>query len=762
MNSVKRKTKNLWSQVKRVTFFFLLGGILLFSAHFYTICKKLDTAFLNQKEYLPTRIYSDCTPIRIGQHLEWIKKQFHRLSYPFIEEPGILKFQLNPVDYPLSLLPEKHFQTFMTQPIYIDLIFNSTSQLKSIEFHHQSIEEIYLEPQLIATLSRSSHQAIRKNLSLENIPALVWKAIIATEDQYFLDHSGIDFRGFARALLVNLKRLKFIQGGSTITQQLIKNLMSRRTKNVFKKFNEFFLALFLEFKYKKEKILERYLNEVYLGQVGHLEIHGVAEGAEHFFGKKLENLNLAEIALLVGLIRGPTYYSPYKYFQRALERQYFVLKRMVETKKIELSEAKLALKQPIRLSPPKYALYQAPFFVDYVKSELIQKFKHQLSETEVIDTGFRVYTTLNPDFNHLGQAAVQKGIQNLEAQVSNPLNERLEGVLVSVENDSGYIRALIGGKNYRHSSFNRAFNMRRQIGSTFKPFVYLTAFSLKTDSQGIPYSPAHPILDEPWTLIYNQGKQSWQPKNYSHQYRGWITFRQALVNSINVPTARLGWEIGLQKIIKTAQDLGIQSPLYPVPSLALGISELSPLELLKVYTTLASRGERKELTSIRTVTLHDKTPYANFINHRIKAYDSASIDLLTHVLQDVFYQGSARYAAQRFNFHFPAAGKTGTTNHYRDAWFAGYTPEYTTVVWVGMDKTNINQPPTLRLTGARAALPIWMRYMKSTLQYFPMMEFPKSPFLKKTKFDRRTGLKASRTCPRDQIITDYEICNGGH
>lgn len=752
---------------------YFLGGIALgagLGGYVWALYDQLTVAFYQQEQFIPTRIYSDVTHIAPPQTRSQIEQKLKVLGYSFVSSETSLQFNLHPIDYPTYLIPENHP---LLNPVdelnrangsdpSITLHFAPLDQkekagrLQTLELGHQEVQDIYLEPEIVATLSHTgndSKREIRTSLKFDQIPAPIWKAIIAIEDQHFLDHKGLDPKGIARAIWINLKTLSFAQGGSTITQQLVKNLMARKTKNVFRKINEVFLALILETKFDKEKILERYLNEVYLGQVGNLEVHGVAEGAEHFFGKKIEELNLAETALMAGLIRGPGFYSPYRYKARALERQRLVLRKMLETGQIAEAEARAALQLPIRLAPPQTSANKAPFFTDYVKAELVRQLKDRLSEQEIIRSGFRIYTTLDPSLNAAAQTSVTHGLNSLEARYKLPSENHLEGALACVDHKTGFLRALVGGKNYVQSNFNRILNMKRQVGSTFKPIVYLAALDKGEDENGIPYGPGHPAEDAPWTLSFDHGKQSWSPKNYEQTNGGWLSYRSALANSVNTVAAQLGYEVGLKSIIRVGHSLGIESELPAVPSLSLGVSELSPVELLRVYATLANHGIQDELTVIRGITLSDGTGYARFMHSPREVFAAAPIDLLTDMLQSVFLNGTAR-GAHQMGFDRPAAGKTGTTSNHRDAWFAGYTPQLTAVVWVGMDQMKKNMPGKVYLTGSGSALPIWVAFMKQALEGEPASPFPISPHLTEIPVDLHSGKEALSDCPSSQVVLE--------
>lgn len=748
----------------------LLVGVS-YSIYVGFLFKQLVDSFTTQKEFIPTRIYSDVTRIASPQKRRYVQSRLKDLGYIHHDiSENRISFTLHDADYPHHLIPESHVTSRLVgQEIQLQFDGNQEESILESIFipaanqELQEISDLFLEPELITRLSRDSgtgeaEKKVREFVRFEDFPATIWKAIIAIEDQHFLEHKGLDPRGFARAIWINLKTLSFAQGGSTITQQLVKNLMVRRSKNLFKKLTEIFLSILLEFKYGKKQILERYLNEVYLGQIGNLEVHGVQEGANYFFGKKIQDLNLGEITLLAGIIRGPYYYSPYRHMNRAVERQQMVLQKMVETGQITQEEALLAINQPIRLAPPTTGGNKAPYFTDFVKARLIEKLKDRLSESELSDAGLRVYTTLDPYLNQEAQDTLKAQIQKIRTQskVLLPFQRNIDGAIASVDHQMGQIRVLIGGSDYQESTFNRILNMKRQVGSTFKPVVYLSAF-LKEDPSGKRYGPAYPLEDHPWKLIYDGGNQNWEPKNYTPEYLGWIPARKALILSKNIPTARLGMEIGLDQIIETAKKLGIQSPLPRVPSLTLGVTELSPVELLRVYTAFSNRGSvARQLLVIRAITLEDGTDYARFFYEPQQVISPAAADLMTNLLRDVFTEGTAR-SAYRMGFDYPAAGKTGTTSDHRDSWFAGFTPRLTTVTWVGIDQGDTldqKTADTFRLTGAGTALPVWVGFMKKTFDIFPPEPFPISEELVDVPIDRHTGNTAKINCSESQILVE--------
>ena len=748
-----------------------------FAFYLRSLYHQLDANFHNEEEFVPTRIYSDLFRVSAPIERDQLLTRLRNLNYRTTPVAGHdLEITLRAIDYPLELLPADH-PTKSVAGKKIRFVFadaKGTTPLDSIQADVNGATEveteIYLEPQLVTTFGKtdaSGKREIRKILGFDEIPATVWQAIIAVEDPRFLEHKGIDPRGIARALWIDLRTGSLAQGGSTLTAQLVKNLMARHTRNVFRKFNELFLALLLEIRYSKEEILTRYLNEVYLGSAAGYEIHGVSEGAELFFGKDLNELNVGEIALMAGLIRGPAYYSPYSHLARAKERQRFVLKRMVEAGFLSEAEIAATAALPLRIVPAQGASARAPYFADYVKAELLKKLKEAGSNVDITSAGFRVYTTLDPVLNDAAQTAVARGVAQVETLYPG---ENLEGALASVDQKTGYIRALIGGRDYGKSTFNRVLNMKRQVGSTFKPFVYLAAFLAGKDEHGVPYSTGYPVEDAAWTLTFDQGRQTWTPKNYDKDFNGWIPLRLGLAKSLNTVTSRLGMQIGVPAIIEAARLAGIESDLPAVPSISLGVAELSPVELLSAYATIANLGTQDQLTVIRAITEPSGNLFARFVFEPKELVPRPAAALLAKTLQSTFTEGTALSAARGYKFDVPAAGKTGTTSSYRDAWFAGFTANLTTVVWVGADSDrkpspqelappkpgeHRKKPKALQITGAGSALPIWIDFMKHAQRGIARADLDLGTELEEKTIDPRTGQLLRGDCPPSRGTPAY-------
>lgn len=774
--------------MKRTKVFVILGvGFTSFLAIYFVILyMQVKASFQSTIEHIPTRIYSNLIHITAPQSRGTITRHLYALGYKPVFSGNSIRFVLHSLTYPIVLLPEGHpTRSLMDQEIILEFEDKKdSSELVSIQSEGKNYEDIYLEPELVATLSgNDTSNKIMEPLKLSEIPPMIPAAIIAAEDQHFYSHFGIDPRGFIRAQWNNLKSLSLTQGGSTITQQLVKNLSQRRNRNLFLKINELFLAPMLELQFSKDEILTRYLNEVFLGQIGNLEVRGISEGARYFFGKTVNELNLGEVALMVGIIKGPGYFWPYKHFDRAQGRQRYVLERMLDTGKITQFAYSRALKDPIRLSPPPTASNRAPYFVDFARAEVMKSLSGRFTPEEIESVGFRIYTTLDVAANEIAQDAVQKGIDAIEKRLGITGIIRLQGALATADPSTGEIRALVGGRSYKESNFNRILNMKRQVGSTFKPVVYLTALRANSDGSGGQFTPAYPLEDKKWKWKYDKSQPEYSPANYEKESAGWIPLRKSLSHSINTTTMQLAKMVGMENIIDTARDLGVSEKLLPVPSLALGSVEMSPIEVLNMYLTLANRGERDEPTVIKAIVDPDGQVLAHQEYHPKQRIDPGVADLMTDLLQTVFTDGTAE-SARAWGFDRPAAGKTGTTNDYRDAWFSGYTPQLVTVVWVGLDQGTIaaeftaakeaaekaaekvdpklakekkKKLPKIHLTGAVAALPIWADFMKRALANSPALPFPPSEFLVEARLDSKTGQLVEGGCLEAQIVTEKVI-----
>ena len=562
----------------------------------------------------------------------------------------------------------------------------------------------------------------RVPVRLADVPQHLVDAVLATEDRRFYQHAGVDVGRIAGAALANLRAGRLAEGGSTITQQLVKNLFLTSRRSPIRKLREVAITLVLEARHTKDEILEAYLNEIYLGQDGAYAVRGVGRAAQFYFGKDLSQLGLAESALLAGLIRGPNLYAPSRHPDAATDRRNLVLARMHELGLADEATSRRAAAAPLSLrrsSPPSRA---GRYFADFVAG--------RLGDTRELT----VFTTLNMDLQIAAEAAVRSGIADLEREHPDLLRDDrpAQAALVVVEPYTGDILAMVGGRDYGVTQFNRAADARRQPGSAFKPVVALAALS------GREVTLASLLEDEPLSVETPTGM--WQPVNYDGQFRGPVSLRRALESSLNVPFARLGLQVGPERIANTAQRLGIQSPLRVVPSLALGASEVTPLELAGAFGVLAAQGFRADLHAVEGAINQDGELVAQTEHGGEQMFAPAETYLVTSALEGAVERGTGR-GVRAWGYWGPIAAKSGTTNDYRDAWFVGYTPSLAVAVWVGFDDGR-----TIGLSGAQAALPIFARFLNATRSTAGAWDIQPPPELEIVAVDPLTGLAADESC----------------
>jgi len=584
-----------------------------------------------------------------------------------------------------------------------------------------------LEPLMIGGIYPTNNED-RILVRLSEVPKVLVNELIAVEDRHFYTNWGFDPRGIARALLS--LPTGHIQGGSTLTQQLVKNFFLSPERTIRRKAIELVMAVLLELHYTKQEILETYLNEIYLGQDRDRAIHGVGLAAQFYFDKPVHRLTAAESALLVALVRGPAYYDPYRHPQRALERRNLVLRETRDEGFISAAEYQAARATGLGLNPrPSTGTTPYPAFVDLVHRQL----RRDYDETDLRSEGLRIFSTLDPRAQAAAEHALADRLAAFDRQgrFGKP---GLEGAVVVADPQTGEVQALVGGRDPHYQGFNRALDAERQIGSLFKPAIYLTA--LEDPSR---YTLAT-LLDDSEFVWQPPNSEPWRPENYDRQYHGQVPLYVALAHSYNVAAARLGTTLGLDKVLDTARRLGIERALPQYPSTLLGAANLTPLEVAQMYQTIASGGFRSPLHAIRDVTTADGRPLKRYPLAVAQAFSPDPMYLLTAGLQEVVREGTARSLANWLPPALGVAGKTGTTNEQRDAWFAGFTGAHVAVVWVGYDD---NRPA--RLLGATAALPVWGEMM-AALEPEPVA-FPQPESIEQAMIDPQSGLLADSSCP---------------
>lgn len=590
-------------------------------------------------------------------------------------------------------------------PVRIVLHRGRVLDVKSIR-DGSRLYSLAIEPQLITEYFSSAMEG-RDVVKISRIPKTLIQAILAAEDQRFFEHTGFDLLAMMRALLVDVFTRR-TQGGSTVTQQVVKNYFLTPERSLRRKIQEIFMAWCLERRATKQEIMELYVNEVYLGQRGTISINGFAMASRMYFRKSVSDLSLDECALLAGIIRAPNNYSPYTYASKALERRNWVLDRMVEEEFVTRDAVTAAKARKVHVESLSKEVNQAPYFADWTRRSVSGIF----SDQELRTKNYAIFTTIDPSVQDVAQQVLRESLDRLQKTYAKRFGKRrLEGCLIAVDPRTGAIRAMAGGKSYTESQFNRATDAHRQIGSVMKPVVFAAAF---TDKREKTITPATMIVDEETTFLYKGNE--WTPANFEG-YKGPVNLRRVLAESLNVATAKLALQTGLNNVISTARRLGISAKIPAYPSISLGAFEVAPIEVAEAFATIANGGVRVGLQGIKEIRDDQgRTLYKPEVK-RERVLPADANYLLIDLMKSVVNDGTAASIRSR-GFSRPAAGKTGTTNDMRDCWFVGFVPQFLTVVWVGFDD---NSP--VGLTGAQAAVPIWSDFMSKTLAGTPEEEF---------------------------------------
>jgi penicillin-binding protein 1B len=724
----RSRWRRRWLAVPAVV---LLAAAAWLLAPFWTLAGQLARKAPPQ----PSRLYGQPLELARGQSLdpETLAKNLEGLGYRATSRDRFGPGFFRRVDDALGVHLRAHpTPQGLRPPTPVEVRFQG-GRIRGLLVAGEPVRNTELEPPLLTSFF-SPQQEDRRPVDLARLPPAVIQAVLAAEDDGFYGHSGLSVSGILRAAWVNLRGGAVRQGGSTLTQQLVKNLFLTHERTLSRKIREAVLALAVELRYDKEAILEAYLNEIYLGRRGGANLMGIGAASYAFFGKSPAELDLAEAATLAGMIRAPALYDPIAHPKRARERRDQILDRLGELSWVSTSDLTHARESELVTAPRPEALRPTSYFADFIANEAARRF----AITDLQTGGYQLLSTLDPAAQAAAEEAVAWGLEALEKgwqKGKAKAGEPLQAALVSVDPASGGIRAYLGGRGYAESQFDRASQGLRQAGSAFKPVVYAAAFEA-----GIA-SPSTLLDDSPLTVT--MAGREWSPRNDDKLFEGWIPARSALERSRNVPTVRLALQVGMGRIVTMARQMGISTPLKPLPSLALGSFEVTPLEMAGVFATLAGGGVARPLHGLRGVVGADGNALAGAaLEPPRKVLSAASAYLLTSVLQGVFDRGTARRARQD-GLMDPLAGKTGTTNGRRDSWFAGYSDDRVAIVWVGYD-----QNLETRLSGSRAALPIWSRFMLKVRPPggYGSMEPPADVVT--AVIDPLSGLLATSACPQ--------------
>ena len=716
---------------------FFLSLALLLAGFFLYLDIAVRAQFEGKRWALPARVYARPLELYPGMKLrpEQLLLELSMLGY---RSAGS---QLEPGSYRQS---DASF-TIMTRPfifwdgaqgaleLHAEFEADRLRNLQNLTNPGNTAIPVRLDPQYIGGIY-PAHNEDRVLVRLTEVPPLLIQSLIAIEDRKFYSHHGIDPRGIARAVL-SILRGGGVQGGSTVTQQLVKNFFLTPERTLRRKITEILMAQLLELHYSKEEILEAYLNEIYLGQDGNRAIHGFGLASLFYFNRPVSRLGLNEIALLTGLIKGPSYYDPRRHPARALSRRNLVLQEMTQQQVItqqQLISARSAPLDVVDHAPVGTSIY--PAFVELVHRQLRSDYR----ETDLRSEGLLIFTTLDPLAQFTAERALTSRLGQLEKSRKIVPNA-LDGAVVVTHSQNGEVQALVGGRDTRYEGFNRALDAQRPIGSLLKPVIYLSALE-----QPYAYTLATLLDDSP--LVWRErGAPDWEPRNYDKTFHGKVPLYSALANSYNVSAARLGLSLGVRKVMDNVQRLGIDRNLNAFASSLLGADGLSPFEVAQLYQPLASGGFRLPLRSIREVLTADGQPLQRFSLSVQQVIDPGPAFLTTAALQYVVREGTADGLSRYLPPDLQIAGKTGTTNDLRDSWFAGYTGDRLAVVWIGRDD---NQP--INMTGASGAMTVWGDMM-AKLDPEPLQP-PQPDNIELAWTDPANGLKADENCQNAKLL----------
>jgi penicillin-binding protein 1B len=690
---------------------------------------RVRSEFEGRRFALPARIYARPLELHAGLRLSQadVQDELRGLGYKDSaggNDPGWFSVNGNTID--IAVRPFVFWDG--AQPARrIKVSFDGGTVSSLLDADGKQLPLARLEPRAIGGIYPSGNED-RVLVRLAEVPPQLVQELIAVEDRNFYSHFGFDPRALARAATSMFSG--HMQGGSTITQQLVKNFFLTPERTLRRKFTELIMAVLLEAHYGKDEILETYLNEIYLGQDRDRAIHGVGLAAQFYFNKEVRYLTVAESALLVALVKGPAVYDPRRHPARALERRNLVLRETRERGYLNLEQYTLARSAELGVSSrPGMGTSPYPAFLQLVHRQL----RRDYDESDLRSEGLRIFTTLDPRAQAAAENALARHLAQFDKEKRFNKQPGLEGAVVITDPQSGEVQALVGGRDPRYQGYNRAIDAARPIGSLLKPVVYLTALS----------DPAHytlvtPIDDGPFTWK-SRGAPDWQPKNYDLKFHGIVPLRTALAQSYNAATARLGTEIGVDKVLANVQKLGIERELRPYASTLLGAAEMSPLEVAQMYQTIASGGFRSPLRAIREVTTQEGRPLQRYALKVEQAFPPEPVVLITAAMQGVVREGTAQGLKSYLGPEIAAAGKTGTTDEQRDAWFAGFTGDRLAVVWVGYDDNR-----AARLLGAAAALPVWGDIMAALSPEPLALAAPET--IERVWIDPQNNLRADSQC----------------
>ncbi|MBY7763392.1 penicillin-binding protein 1B [Vibrio fluvialis] len=690
-NGSRSWLKRLWSLGWKVGL--ALAAVLIFTGIY--LDSMIKQRFEGQLFELPTVVYARILTLEPGSDIsiKQMRNELDVLNYRKVSQPRYageysasstrIELIRRPFEFADGPEPDRH----------VMLIFddNGLNRIQSLE-KRGDLGYLRIEPKMLGMLEKDTQEQ-RLFLRREQFPEVMIDALLTTEDRNFYQHDGVSPMAIARAMVANLKAGRTVQGGSTLTQQLAKNIFLSSDRTLWRKLREAYMALIIDYRYSKDRILEAYLNEVYLGQNGKEAVHGFGLASRLYFGQPLQELRIDQLALLVGMVKGPSYYNPMRYPERAKERRDLVLKLMMDQDILTAKQYEQAVTRPLDVQKQARIASRQPAYFQQLSIELKQK----LGDAFKSDTGLRVFTSLDP----VSQAKLEEAVENQVPILARTAGKDLEAAAIAVDRHSGEIRAMVGGKRTGYDGFNRALNASRPIGSLVKPAVYLTALA-----QPEKYNLATTLMDKPITLQGSEGNV-WTPRNFDRQFRGEVPLYLALAKSLNVPTVQLGMQLGIDNVTKTLEKLGVsRDEIRPVPSMFLGSFSLTPYQVAQMFQTVTNSGKKAPLSALRSVLDLDGNVLYESIPKVSQAVDQQAAWLTTYAMKRGVLEGTGRYLNSQFGWA-ALAGKTGTSSDSRDSWFVGVDGREVTTIWLGRDD---NQPT--KLTGSSGALRVYADYLR--------------------------------------------------
>lgn len=727
--AAKPAKKSVFSWIKKVALLAFLGFAFVLASYMGYLDYNVRKQFEGKRWAIPARVYANPVELYAGYQIasekfEDLLEDLHYRLDNQLASDGTYFIE----DQQITVKTREFTFPDEKQPsLTLRLSFNESGIESIVDIkQNKDLALVRMDPVQIGSLYPTIKED-RILIKLEEAPDSLIKGLLASEDRDFYSHFGVSFRGIARAMFTNMMAGSMVQGGSTITQQLVKNFYLTSERSLSRKIKEALMSFILEYRYSKNEILEAYLNEIYLGQDGGSAVHGFGLASEFYFGSSLKDLPLEHVASLVALVRGPSEYDPRRYPERALQRRNLVLDEMLAEGYIKQDQADEAKAQALNVIANTHrASNRYPGFMDLVKRQL----KHDYKEDDLTSEGLRIFTTLDT----LVQDAVERSAEQKLAQLEKlPKTHDLQTAVVVTRRDSGEIAALVSGRDNTSSGFNRALDAVRPIGSLIKPFIYLTALEYPNK-----YTFTTRVNDSA-IVVHGADGKDWIPKNYDHKEHGSVALHTALAKSFNLATVRIGMDIGVARIVKTLRSMGITRPIDLYPSFLLGAAQLSPMEVTQMYQTLAGDGFSTPIKGIRAVLAADGKPLQSYPLTVKQAVDPAATYIVNTMMQEVMRSGTGASVYKTFPRNFELVGKTGTTNDAKDSWFAGYSGDYLSVVWVGRDD---NKPAGL--TGATGALPVWTTLMKQISTQPVTLNAPDN--IKKVWVDPYSGAITSEAC----------------